>query len=193
MLFYILVISISIILISGFNIWLNPLFPWYTYIIWTVLFAVAAFAIDAVVAIIVRKLPEKGFNYQNKIFNTSSKMLKLFELLGVKKWKEKVPELGQFTNFRKNHVSDPKNPEYLKRFLLEACYGIVIHEITVPFSLLMLLIDYRMYTGASNMWLTIGIPVFVINSILSLMPAMILRYNLPKLSRLYEKALVRNK
>ena len=99
-----------------------------------------------------------------------------------------MPILSVFTNFRKNHVVDPKNPSYLSRFLLEACYGIVIHEITIPFSLLILLIDYRMYAGASNMWLTIGIPVFVINALLSLMPAMILRYNLPKLSRLYEKA-----
>ena len=40
--------------------------------------------------------------------------MKIYNKLKVKKWKDKIPEIGHFTGFRKNKISDPKNPEYIK-------------------------------------------------------------------------------
>ena len=91
-----------------------------------------------------------------------------------------------FTSFRKNKISNPNDPEYLKRYILEACYGVIIHYVSVPFSFLIMLCDYKMYSGNSIMFLTIALPVAIVNAVLILLPAFILKHNLPKLIRLYE-------
>ena len=49
-----------------------------------------------------------------------------------------------------------------------------------------MLCDYKMYSGQSNLFLTVALPVAIVNAILILLPAFVLRYNLPKLIRLYE-------
>ena len=42
-----------------------------------------------------------------------------------------------------------------------------------------------MYTGESNLWLTIALPVAIVNAILIVLPAFILKYNLPRLIAIY--------
>ena len=49
-----------------------------------------------------------------------------------------------------------------------------------------------MYTNGSNLYLTIALPVAIVNAVLILLPAFILKFNLPKLIRLYEIALRKN-
>ena len=104
----------------------------------------------------------------------------------VRHWKDKVPELGGFTSFHKNKLSDPWNNEYVERYMLEACYGVVIHLFSPFFAFLIILLDYKMYTGWSWMWLTIMLPVAIVNAILIVLPAFILKYNLPKLKILWD-------
>ena len=183
---YIIIILIMMTIIAVLNILFNAMFPFYVYILSTILFTILVIIVDAIVATIIRKLPEKGFDYHKKIFNPSKRSIKFYELIGVKKWKEKVPELGMFTHFRKNKIEDPKNPEYLKRFILEACYGVIIHYVSLPLSFIIMLFDFKMYTGESNLYLTVALPVAIVNAVLIVLPAFILRYNLPKLIRLYE-------
>ena len=173
-------------IISVLNIILNNTEPWYVYILYTVVLTIMAVLIDGIVAWIIRSLPEKYFDYHKKVFTTSEKEKKFYKIIDVKRWKEKVLELGMFTSFRKNKISDPNNPEYLKRYILEACYGVIIHYISVPFGFLIMLCDYKMYSSNSNIFLTIGLPVALVNAVLILLPAFVLKYNLPKLIRLYE-------
>ncbi|MBO7078405.1 MAG: hypothetical protein J6W64_01185 [Bacilli bacterium] len=186
---YIIIILIMMSLITTFNIIFNPIYPFYVYIIACVAFTISVIIVDAIVATIIRHMDEKHFDYHKKIFNASKKKLAFYKAIGVKKWKDKVPELGMFTNFRKNKVENPKDPEYLKRYILEACYGVIIHYVSVPFSFLIMLLDFKMYTGESNLYLTIALPVALVNVVLIVLPAFILRYNLPKLIRLYEYSL----
>ena len=114
--------------------------------------------------------------------------MKFYKFIGVPKWKDYVPELGNFTGFHKNKVVDPFDNEYIGRFILEARYGVAIHLWSVPFSFLVMLCDYNIYLGRmTNIWLTIGLPVAVVNAILIVLPAFILKYNLPKLVHLYER------
>ena len=187
MLLYIVIILVSTVIIALPNIIFRPGGePWYMYLIMTVAAVVASFLIDALVALIGRRLPKKWMDPNKKIFHTSEREMKFYEFIKVRKWKDKVPELGGFTAFHKNKLADPWNNEYVERYMLEVCYGVVIHVFSPVFAPLIVLLDYKMYTGWSWMWLTIMIPVAIVNAILIVMPAFILKYNLPKLKMLWD-------
>ncbi len=187
MLLYSLIIIFFQIVIVLLNILFNPMaLPWWQYIIYTVVATLFVIIVDGIFAFIIRRLPNKWFDYHHKCFQVSKRKIRFFDHLNVKKWKDHVPELGGFTNFHKNKIADPHSSEYMGRFILEACYGIVIHYWSVPFGFLILLMDYRMYISNSNLWLTIFLPVALANAPLILAPAFILEYNLPKLVRIYE-------
>ena len=183
---YSIIIIVAMIIVSLFNILFNSIEPWYIYAIYTIVLTIIVIIIDGIVAWLIRSMPEKWFDYHKKVFSTSKREKNFYDFLHIKSWKEKVPELGMFTSFRKNKIKNPNDPEYLKRFILEACYGVIIHYYSVPFGFLILLCDYKMYYTYSNIWLTIALPVALVNAVLILLPAFILKYNLPKLIRLYE-------
>ena len=149
--------------------------------------------IDALVALIIRKLPEKWFQKDYWFTRTSEKELKFYTFLGVQKWKDYIPELGSFTGFHKNQFANPFDNEYVSRFILEARYGVAIHLFSVPAAFLIILLDWKMYTGQSNIWLTICLPVAIVNAILIVLPAFILKYNLPTLVRIYNNNLEKEK
>lgn len=188
MLVYLIIIIISVSLIATLNIFFNPLYHnnWWIYIVATLAFALIAFIMDALVAIIIRKMPEKWFSKNKGLFKTSEKEISFYRFLKVNKWKDHIPELGGFTNFHKDKLVNPFDNEYIGRYILEARYGIAIHIYSVPASFLIILCDYKMYTAQSNLWLTIGLPVAIVNAILILLPAFILKYNMPRLVRIYE-------
>ena len=187
MILYLVIIALGIVATATLNIFLNPLYhdKWWLYIIFTVGFVVLAIIVDALVAIIIRKMPEKWFQKDKGLFHTGEKELKFYTALKVQKWKDFIPELGSFTGFHKDKVANPFDNEYIARFILEARYGVAIHFYSVPASFLIILADWKMYTGQSNLWLTIGLPVAMVNAILIVLPAFILKYNLPRLVRIY--------
>ncbi len=163
--------------------------PWWYLLTASVLATIAVILVDGIVAIIIRRLPEKWFNYQNEKFDVSKRETKFYECIGIKKWKDLIPELGGFTDFHKNHVSEPNNPEYIERFLLEINYGYIIHILGVPFGFLIMLLDYKMYMGnGMTIGLSIALPVAVVNAILCLLPAFVLRYNYPRLKVMHKFA-----
>ena len=188
MLLYSIIILIASAIITTLNCFFNPLYKdkFWLYIILTVAFVIGAIILDAIVAIVIRKMPEKWFSENKGIFKTSLKEMKFYKAIGVPKWKNYVPELGMFTGFRKNKVVDPKDNAYIGRFILEARYGVAIHFYSVPVSFLLLLFDFGIYTGQPNIWLTIALPVAVVNAILIVLPAFILKYNLHRLNKIYE-------
>lgn len=187
MLLYLIIIIVSTAIIAIPNIIFRPGGEqWYIYLIMTISAVIASFIIDGLVAFIGRRLPKKWMDPNKKIFHTSDKEMKFYEKIGVRKWKDKVPELGGFTSFHKNKLSDPWNNEYVERYMLEACYGVIIHLFSPFFGFLIVLLDYKMYTGWSWMWLTIMIPVAIVNAVLIVAPAFILKYNLPKLKMLWD-------
>lgn len=180
---YLVIILVGMILISGLNILFNSSLEWHYIILATILFVIASVIVDGIVAFLIRRLPYKWLNSESKFFEVSKKELRFYEKIGIKKWKDLVPELGGFTSFHKNKIVDPHNNEYLERFVLEVNYGIVIHLVSFFTSFLILFIDYQMFT-TSLVWLTIGLPVAIINAILIVLPTFILRYNLPRLKLL---------
>ena len=133
-------------------------------------------AIDAITATVSRLLPKKCANHEKKIFRVSAKEKKFYEKLKIRKWKDRVPEIGQFTGFRKNKLVDPKSVEYLDRFLLEACYGEIGHFFSCIFGFLTLAFFF-----VSPLWQAIAIPVCTVNVFMNLPSLFILRYNSYKL------------
>ena len=195
MLLYSIIILICSAITITLNIFLNPQFqemPW-LYAVLVLAFVVGAVLIDGVVALIIRKLPEKWFQSDKGIFKTSDAEMKFYRFLKVQKWKNHVPELGSFTGFHKNKVASPFDNEYIGRFILEARYGVAIHIWSVPASFLLLLCDVWMYMGPSNIWLTIALPVAVINAILIVLPAFVLKFNLPRLIAIYNNNVILEK
>ncbi len=174
---YLIVILSAMTLIILVNVLLNStlynLDFWYI-VLAVVLNTISVIVVSGFVATLVRQvLPEKWFNKMD--IKVSKKEMRFYEKLGVKKWKDLVPELGFFTGFRKNKIANPKSVEYVDRYILEINYGIYVHFVSIFASFLIVFIYPLKYC------LMFGIPVAIVSVILHLMPLFTLRYNLPKL------------
>lgn len=185
---YSIVILSAMALIILVNVLLNPILYnldfWYI-VLAVVLTTISVIAVSGFVATLVRQvLPEKWFNEMD--IKVSKKEMRFYEKLGVKKWKDLVPELGFFTGFRKNKIANPKSIEYVDRYILEINYGIYVHFIGIFASFLIAFIYPLKYC------LMFGIPVAIVSVILHLMPLFTLRYNLPKLKAI-KKILINKK
>ena len=187
--FYLTVVIISIILITSSNLLLTPLPPGgFEMTTLSVLTAAAAiFALDALLALIVRRLtPAKWYAPESKIFAVSKHEREFYVRLKIKHWKDKVPEWGGLTAFHKNKLESCSDTAYLHRFITEANFGVVVHASN---AILGSLIAFIPLCSSPTVW----VPVFAINCILSLMPIAVLRYTSYTLLRLYNRSLSRIK
>ncbi len=132
--------------------------------------------IDAITATVCRLLPKKCANFEKKIFTVSKKEKNFYEKLKIRKWKDWVPEIGQFTGFRKNKLENPQSLEYVERFLMEACYGEIGHFFSF-FTGFLIVFLFPLFSG----WLYFAIPVAVVNVFMNAPSYFILRYNFYKL------------
>ncbi len=144
---------------------------------------VAVIAVDGIAAFVIRRLPEKYFVIGSKFCDVSKRECDFYVRLGIRKWREKIPELGFFTGFHKNRVAEPSSNEYLERFIMEANYGAVIHLMGVPFGLLIIFLCPIAHAPF------ITLPVATVNAALNFMPAFVLRYNVPRLCALHRRNL----
>lgn len=148
-------------------------------IIWAVLSPVILIAWDGIIATFIRRcLPNKWYDYKVSFRKVSKKECRFYDFLHIKSWKDKVLELGVFTSFSKKNIADPHSREYIERFILESNYGWSIHlwNAVLGFAVI--------FIFPSALKLSFGIPVCIINFILSILPFMILRYNSPRLYKI---------
>lgn len=162
--------------------WLLLPFTYGEALFYTVCATAAVVLLDALTATLCRAFPKKWVPETAKIFKVSAREKRFYEKLKIRKWKDKVPEIGHFTGFRKNKIADPKNPAYLERFLLECRYGEVVHFASCPVGFLILL---PLPFLPAYFW-AIALPVAIVNTCLNLPSLFILRYNSYKLSILYQ-------
>ncbi len=183
MVLYLTVILISMAIICVANNFLSaPLFNFDLryIIIAVVLLTISVIIVDGIFATIVRwLLPEKWFDVNKKIFKANKKECKFYEKIGIKRWKDKVLELGGFTKFHKNKLGESYDIEYVSKFIIESNYGIIVHVACIMFGYLIIFFYPLKY------FLCFGVPIATVNAILNFLPLMILRYNLPKLHVLY--------
>lgn len=143
--------------------------------------AASAFAIDGILAIIIRRLtPEKWYSHDIPLFKVSKKERDLYNKMKIKHWKDYIPELGGFTSFHKDRLGDMNDEKHLSRFILEANFGVVIHAVNAFLGFLVMLLPF---SSSPSIW----IPVFAVNFILSILPIFVLRYVSYTLQRLYER------
>lgn len=134
--------------------------------------------IDAVVALLVRALPERKINPFLPLFIPSDGEKKLYAKLGVRSWKDVIPETGKYLcNFAKDKVYQPNDNKYVLKFLRETVYAGVMHLISMLLSFVPLIfVPYK--------W-SIMLPVAIINAFLQLLPVIVQRYNRTRLVTLY--------
>lgn len=150
----------------------------------TVISIVAVIVLDGIFAFLIRRMPEKWFAPTKKAFSVSEKEVRFYKKIKLAKWKRFVPELGCFTGFHKDKLRDSKSSAYLGRFLLESNYGVAGHIAGAVFGFLLLF--SRLLRPRS-----VALPVAIVNCVLNLMPAAVLRTNTPALRRLYARSLMR--
>ena len=150
---------------------------------WAAVWAAAGLEIllatDLLVVGAMRLLPKRLYNPFAKFYQTRPWQTNACLALGVRRWKDKVPELGKIGGFSKDHI-DSLNPDYLYHFLQEAAFGEAEHLVSAMMSWTIFFIPmpYR---------LTVGIPYCVLNIVLNMMSAMIKRYLRPKMMAVYRR------
>ncbi len=179
--FYIITILCSAVLIIVGNLAFSG-FSWENFGSFSLHVAVgvvAIIAIDGISALIIRRLtPISWYHPKHRIFAVSKRERNIYSSLKIKKWKVLVPELGLFTGFSKSEVKSTSDKQYLEKFLIESNYGVIIHLANAILGFLIMFIPY-----CST--LTIWLPIFSVNFILSLMPVTVLRHTSYTLLRLY--------
>lgn len=169
----------NIVLICSLNLIFN-------FSLTTFLYLVLSFAVVLVpslfVDIFIRILPKKWFDYNKKIFIVKDSEVNFYKKIGIRKWKDKIPEAGKTAGFSKDHLYDPNNPEYIKNFILETVYGSLLHLFCIITSL-----SFAFFGLLWNGFLTMTLPVAVVYSILNVPSFMIQRYNRPRLIKKLER------
>ena len=143
--------------------------------------------VDGLMATIARLLPAKCADYTKRIYHVRVEEKKIYEKLKIRRWKDKIPEIGHFTGFRKNKLVNPQSVEYVDRFLLESCYGELGHFLALFAGCAVLFLK-----TLSSVWVALAIPVAIVNFFLNLLPIFTLRYNSYKLVVL-KKSLLKKK
>lgn len=172
---YLVVIACAILGIST-GVTLSGAMAFRTSLGYTLLAVLIAIAINGLTASICRLLPAKFADCNLKMYRVSLKEKKFYEKLKIRSWKDKIPELGHLTGFRKNKIPDPKSLECIDRFLLEVCYGQLGHFTSMLTSFLLLL-----FFPAKKIWLAFAVPVAIIAALMNLPSFLIQRYNWYKL------------
>lgn len=186
MILYLCIIVACLFGFSGLNAYILGHSYWYV-VGWMGGGIVAIILIDAIVASLCRLSPAKWYRHDSKVYTVGRKEKNFYEKLHIRKWKDIVPEIGHFTGFRKNKLDDPKSSEYVKRFLLESCYGVGGHFWSCIIGFILMI----PYPFTPRGWWLISLPVCVVNVILNLLTLFVLRYNSYKLEILYKSNLKR--
>ena len=177
---YLFVIGVGMLVISAVNIAFGTA-PFYD-VIGAVVFCTAMqFALDGLIAIAINKMPDGWFGVDNPLYRVSDRERRMYQWLNVKKWKDSVWELGGLGGFSKRRLTDPTNPAYIERFIVECNKGVLTHRLSYPVGFLVML---------ALPWptsLTIALPVALVNLYLNILPTLVLRYNTPMLHILLKR------
>ena len=177
---YLSIIGVAMAIISVLNIAFSTA-PWYYVIISVIWCTALQFGLDGAIAIIINKMPDEWFGLDKKIYRVSKKEINIYKKLRVREWKDKVWELGGLGGFSKKNLTDPNNPEYIEKFIIECNKGVMTHKLSYPIGFL------AMLTLPGTLALTIALPVALVYVFLNFLPTTILRYNTPMLTSVLKR------
>ncbi|MGN1235638.1 MAG: hypothetical protein ACI4U2_06630 [Christensenellaceae bacterium] len=171
---YLTIIFLSILAIFGLHL---PFTDWLTSLLDTGFAFLAVLAVDAIVALVVRYCCAKLMNPFAPVFRMGKREKRVYEKLGVRKWKDLIPETGkQLAGFAKDKIEEPDNNEYVLRFLKETCFAEVMHFFSIGLGFVILALPVP---------LSYTIPVAAVNALLQILPVCVQRYNRARLLTLY--------
>ncbi len=175
---YILIVSVSIFSVIFFNLLAD--FSWTMALNLLIGFAIVLLP-SLFIALIIRVLPSKWFDPNLKIYRVSDKERKFLVKIGIKKWKDKIPEAGKLVNFKKDKIEKPNDVEYLNKFLKEMCYGECLHICCIISSLI------GMCFMPNGCFWNISFVIAMIYSLLNVPSILIQRYNRPRFQAYVER------
>ena len=162
------------VLISAINIMLHTA-AWYIVVLLVIVCTALQFALDGLIALVIHKTPDRLFGVNNPLYRVSETELKLYKTLKVRKWKDKIWDLGGLGGFSKKHLDAPNNAAYIERFIIECNKGVLTHRLSYPIGFL------PMCFIPGICAFSIALPVAIVNLFLNILPTIALRYNTPKL------------
>ena len=171
---YLTIIGVTMAIIAAVNIVCGVASPLYAALA-VVFCVVLQISLDSLAAVVIRLTPDRLYPAESPRYRVTGREKKLYLKLGVRAWKDHIPDLGSIGGFSKKRLKEPDDPAYIEKFIIECHKGVLTHRICYPLGLLVML------TLPNLCSLTIGLPVAVINLILNAMPTMALRYNTPML------------
>lgn len=177
---YLSIIGAAAAVIAAVNIAVGTA-SWY-YVIISVIWCIALqFLFDGGLAIIIKLTPDRWYGIDKPCFNVSEREKELYKRLNVRRWKDKVWELGGIGGFSKKSLVEPDNPEYIEKFIIECNKGVVTHRLSYPAGFLAMLTMFNVCS------FTVALPVAIVNLYLNILPTLVLRYNTPKLKLVLER------
>jgi len=177
---YLFTIGAAMGVISALNIALGTA-SWYYVIVAVIWCSALQFALDGLIAILINKMPDKWFGVDHPLYRVTSKERELYRKLRVRRWKDKVWELGGLGGFSKKAVREPNNPAYIEKFIIECNKGVMTHRLSYPIGFL------AMLTLSGVCSFTIALPVALVNVFLNILPTLALRYNTPMLKVMLDR------
>ncbi|MBQ7316423.1 MAG: hypothetical protein IJW90_04850 [Clostridia bacterium] len=177
---YLTIIGVAMTLIAGINIACGVASPLYAAVA-VVFCVVLQIILDSVAALAIRLTPDRLYPAESPRYRVSGWEKKLYLKLGVRAWKDHIPDLGGIGGFSKKRLQSPDDPAYIEKYVIECHKGVLTHRLCYPLGLLVML------TLPGLCALTIGLPVAVINLMLNALPTMALRYNTPMLLRMLQR------
>jgi len=178
MLLYLLIIAVCMLIIAGIvtlALAENFLFV----LLWTTAGVALIMAVDGLTATVARLMPDPK---KSRFFDVPRKEKQTYEKWRIRKWKDKVPEIGHFTGFRKNKLDDPKSVAYVERFLMESRCGEVGHIVSCVTGALIFLV--QLIPAFPAYWWMLCIGIVFVNAALNIPTVFVLRYNYYKLTAL---------
>ena len=179
--YYITIIIVSLIALFTINIFVLENMKIIYVFAWEMAGFFAVVGVDIIVAVIIHALPRKLMNPFYKRYKVFKWEKSFYEHIGIKKWKDYIPETGaQLCNLGKSKVDKKSDNEYLYMFLEETIYAEIMHFISAFLGLGLI------FVFPNKLMFSMMRPIMVINFLLQLPPAFIQRYNRPRLLKLYE-------
>ncbi len=177
---YLSVIGTAMLFLTLVNIVFHTA-AWYYVIATVVLCTAAQFALDALIALAVNKMPDRFFGTDDPRYAVSEAELRFYKKINVRKWKDKVWELGGLGGFSKKNLADPSSTEYIERFIIECHKGVLTHRLSYPIGFLPMLCIPNVCA------FSVALPVALVNLFLNILPTVVLRYNTPKLQQMLQR------
>lgn len=177
---YLSIIGVTMLIVSALNIAFDVA-SWYYVVLAVVWCVVAQFAVDGLIAIIIKLTPDRWYGVDNPRYNVSERETELYKKLNVRRWKDKVWELGGVGGFSKKALLEPDSPEYIEKFIIECNKGVLTHRLAYPVGVIVMLSLFNVCS------FTIALPCAIVNLFLNVLPTIVLRYNTPKLKTLLKR------